>query len=246
MWAMSLRQRFEKFAQSLTSYESIDDLLAGRDVQGKRRADYLFLGRTIIVEQKTLEDDPAYKIDEFMRKLCEERGIIVGGRASVQQVFAKQPDGEALNRELYYKLTNALDNIFSSADKQTRDTKEIFGIPDAAGVLVILNEGVATLDPYDISHKVAQMFLKKKENGEPRYPHNCRALIISEHHQINAGSPTKIFPIMEIFGRIASQHPHAAEFTAKMQKLWADWNGHPFAELKDVRPEDMRFKKAEP
>ena len=47
----SLVERFEAFIKTVRGFESIDAILKNRDVDGKKRADYLLWDRRIIVEQ---------------------------------------------------------------------------------------------------------------------------------------------------------------------------------------------------
>ena len=66
--------------------------------------------------------------------------------------------GHELHKPLLHKLTSVLETDISRADKQTRDTREIFTIPNAAGVLVILNEGAQVLTPQLIEYRLMDLF----------------------------------------------------------------------------------------
>ena len=56
----TLRRRFESFVRNLDGFEDIDSLLRNdTGSAGRKRADYLLLGREVIVEQKALEVNPA-------------------------------------------------------------------------------------------------------------------------------------------------------------------------------------------
>jgi hypothetical protein len=225
-----LKDRFEKFVKTLDGFESIDQLLDGCDPHGKGRADYLFWNRSIIVEQKVLEVDPNEKPQKFINELLEQRSIIAYGRLPIQHIFSKLPDGESLNRKLHYNLTSGIDKLFSNADKQTRDTREIFSIPEAGGVLVILNENAVTLTPEMIGHKLAQMFKKTSEDGSVRYPNNTVAILISELHQLVINHPTKFHPIITVLG-INWQNNLVVEYFARtLSEKWAAFNGVPYVQ----------------
>jgi hypothetical protein len=143
----NLKARFEQFERTLDDFEEIDSLLKGRDPPGKRRADYLFSNRSIIVEQKALETDPIEKQRRYLDRLRSENRIIGWGTFALDKDdFYKLQDGEKLYRALLDKTTSGIEGIASLADKQTRDTREIFGIPNAARILMILNEA-AQSDP---------------------------------------------------------------------------------------------------
>ena len=71
----SLKERFEAFVPTLEGFESIDYLLMGNDYAGKQRADYLLNGRTIIIEQKSLEQNPTDKPQKFVERLANEQRL---------------------------------------------------------------------------------------------------------------------------------------------------------------------------
>ena len=95
----SLRKRFESFVKTMDGFEDIDALLKNCNLPNMKRADYLFDGRKIIVEQKVLEIDPVQKPQQFMDQLMAQgRFILLGGQVSTKVIFDKLPDGEELRR----------------------------------------------------------------------------------------------------------------------------------------------------
>ena len=123
-----LLRRFEVFVQTLEGYENVDELLRHQEPHGRKRADYLFEGRTIIVEQKELAIDPADRPQKFIEKIIHERGIIFWGTLSSKAIFSKLPDGEELQRRMVLDIAKVIDGDVANADKQARGTREIFGI----------------------------------------------------------------------------------------------------------------------
>jgi hypothetical protein len=85
----SLKERFEAFVQTLEGFESIDYLLMGNDYAGKQRADYLLNGRTIIIEQKSLEQNPTDKPQKFVERLANEQGFLIYGQVSTNLIFGR-------------------------------------------------------------------------------------------------------------------------------------------------------------
>jgi hypothetical protein len=57
----------EQLLPAVDGFKDIDALLKDRDLPGKNRADYLLHGRTVIVEQKSLEVDPGYATARVLR-----------------------------------------------------------------------------------------------------------------------------------------------------------------------------------
>lgn len=226
----SLRDRFEVFARTLDGFEDVDVLLKDNDPQGKKRADYLFAGRSIIVEQKTLEIDPKDKPQKFMDRLMEQGRFIAFGRVSTQSIFDKLPDGKKLYRKLIHKITAVIESDVSSADKQTRDTREIFGIPNAAGILVLLNQSAEILEPPLINYRLHQLFKRDEISGGVRYPHNDVVIVISELHPILIGAAK--FHRIEIYtNSVTTNRSSALAFANILRQRWAAFNGEPLVQL---------------
>jgi hypothetical protein len=178
-----LRERFESFIKTIRGFEGIDELLRGVGHDGKKRGDYLLWDRQIIVEQKALVADPADRPQKFVNRLIAG-GRPIYGRTSTKVIFDKTPDGKELERKMLLTITKGLEDSVANADKQTRDTRAIFSIPDAVGILVILNESAHTLQPDLIDYGLRHVFQKKTDNGALRYPHNDGVVVISEAHAL--------------------------------------------------------------
>jgi hypothetical protein len=234
--APDLRSRFEQFVRTLDGFEDIDALLKERDPRGKRRADYLFSNRSIIVELKTLESDPCDKAQNYLRRLVEENRLVGGYGTFVidKDTFRGLPDGERLYRNLLYKTSSRLEEIASDADKQTRDTREIFGITEAAGILIVLNQGAQSLIPELLDYRIQDLFKVRNRDGSVRFPHNDMVMVISELHPIRIGSAT-LLPTRRYVNSTARQREQAIAFTDKLTAAWAAFNG-----VLDVREADLR------
>jgi hypothetical protein len=95
-------------------------------------------------------------------KLMGEGRIIVYGGHSTASILSALPDGQELQRQLVLKVTKVIEDIVAKADRQTRGTREIFSIPDAIGILVLINEKVGMLTPEMIHCSLANAFEKKR------------------------------------------------------------------------------------
>jgi hypothetical protein len=230
-----LRERFERFVTTLDGFEDIDTLLKKCDPDGKRRADYLFSSRSIIVEQKALETDPGDKAQNYVHRLMEENGLIGWGKFAVDRdTFRHLPDGTKLYRNLLHKTSSRLEEIASDADKQTKGTREIFGLPDAAGVLIILNQGAQNLIPELLDYRIQDLFKVDNRDGSVRFPHNDMIMVISELHPVRIG-PTTLLPTRRYVNSTARQRERAIAFTDKLTAAWAAFNGVP-----EIREADFR------
>jgi len=95
-----LKKRFEQFVTTLDGFEDIDVLLKRCDPADKRRADYLFSNRSIIVEQKVLEVDPGDKAQKYLHRLMEEGRLVAWGTPAVDRdSFRDLPNGERLQKK---------------------------------------------------------------------------------------------------------------------------------------------------
>lgn len=222
-----LREKFEDFIATFDGCENIDVLLKGAPHEGLKRADYLFAGRSIIVEQKTLEFDPVDKPQQFIEKLRKERRVIVYGTVSTDFIFSKMSDGELQKGRMFDFLTRQLDTDVAAADKQTRDTRTIFNIPDAVGVLVILNENAKTLTPDVMRYGIQRPYTKRQVDGSWRYPHNIGVIVISEVHSLTDERGATLLPIMH-FSRTGPESENIfTPFYHWLAELWARYNGVP-------------------
>jgi hypothetical protein len=223
---MSLRKRFESFVTTLDGFESIDALLRNRDMPGKKRADYLVERRKFIIEQKELEVDQIEKSREFLSKLMEQgQFLLLGGQVSADYIFSKLPDGQRLKRELVFRVTRALEGAVSHADKQTRDTRDIFAIPDAPGILIILNEMAPLLTPDVIRYALAHLFQKTTPDGRLQYSQNDGILLISEAHTLGTPGYLKAFPILPFTAPQCRAQEVVLGFFSKLMEAWAKFNG---------------------
>jgi hypothetical protein len=222
----NLVERFEAFIKTVRGFESIDELLQDVHLEGKKRADYLLWDRQIIVEQKVLLADPADKAQKFVNQLMNKGRILVYGTVSTERVFAGMPDGDQQKRRMLLSITKGLEASFADADKQTRDTREILSIPDAVGMVVILNVSAPTLRPDLVRYGLSQVLEKRREDGSVRYPNNDGVVMISEAHtdisQRGRGAPC-----------FSSPTPHTKSeslvraFSDALIQAWAAFNGVP-------------------
>jgi hypothetical protein len=178
----NLLERFESFIKTVRAFESIDELLRDRHLERKKRADYLLWERQIIVEQKVLVDDPSDKPQKFVNELMSKGRVRSYGTVSTDELFSGMADVQEQKRRMFLGITKGLEASFADADKQTRDTREIFSIPNAIGIVVILNVSAPTLRPDVVRYGLSQTLQKKREDGSVRYTNNDGVIVISEAH----------------------------------------------------------------
>lgn len=221
----SLRSRFESFVRTLNGFENIDSLLKGsRKFDSKQRADYLFQEREVNVEQKTLVSDPISKPQKFADKIMRERGIVAYGTVSTRRIFSSQPDANSLQRRMVLSIAKTIDDVVAKADKQTRDTRLIFDIPDSVGIVILLNEGAEMLAPEVIGYALSNTFQKRDEKGAPRYKHNAAVIGISEVHAVSLATPLATYPINTFKNPNRSGAAMVDAFVDMLSARWAVFN----------------------
>jgi hypothetical protein len=222
----TLQQRFETFIRTVRGFESVDELLKDVHLEGKKRADYLLWDRQVIVEQKVLVEDPANKPQAFVNRLVNQGRILVYGRISSDRIFAGLPDGNEQKRRMFLSITKGLEAQFADADKQTRDTREIFLIPEAVGIVVILNLSAPTLHPDLIRYGLSHSLQMRRDDGSIRYPNNDGVIIISEAHTDSSGggraSPCFASPTPH-----SKSEPVIRAFSESLMQGWAAFNEVP-------------------
>lgn len=224
----TLKERFEEFILSIKGVESVDRLMAQCDLPGRKRADYLALNRRIIIEQKSLDIDPDYKVPEFFEKHTNLDNSIDGDLTALSHLLRRLPEATKLGINLYRSLTKGLDDILSHADKQSRDTGKTFLIANAIGVVVILNDSAPTLEPDIVTIKAAEMLRKLTETHELRYPENHVVVLISEAHRIPSDKAVELIPTSTAVSESGGQMPLATCFAEALLRRWAKFNNASF------------------
>lgn len=232
------------FLEQLESAESIDDTLSDAEVAHGKRADFLLDQRRIVLEVKSLEADPEYKIEERLSAHRRRPEFpVFYWEADLNEILPYLPDGEEIRREIFHAVTRAVQGALEKADDQLEATKIALGIPNACGVVAILNEKIGILAPELVSAKASQMLLKTKD-GDLRYRHIAYVWIISESHRIgHEGGPEQL-PLILMEGPTASDHVAAGEYLDGLQSKWAEFEGVPFSSLgKQKNFDGLTFEK---
>ncbi len=233
---LTLKDRFEQLMLSAKGVESVDQLMKNSVIKGRQSADYLACNRRVVIEQKSIDVNPDYKIQRFLNTLASAGRLPSSGQTdwTLGELLSKVvPDGPALFDELRERVTKVLDDIIAKADDQTRDTKQTFLIPEAIGIVVVLNEHAQHIFP-DISvMKLFDMLRKRRRNGELRYVHNQVIVLISEAHLINADDDAIRRSMATIYSDAGNEIPLATTYTESLKEQWATFNNAGYEELSE-------------
>jgi hypothetical protein len=222
----ALEERFKSFLRQLPGAEDVDGTLTEAQLPG-RRADFLLRDRRIVLELKSLTNDPEHKIEERLGPHRDRPEFpVFYWQSDLSEILPYLPDGAEIRREIFHALTRAIQGYLEDADDQIADTKQALGLPEACGVVAILNEKIQILRPDVITAKASQMLLKTK-NGGARYKNIAYVWIISEAHQMIASDGVEQLPIILLEGPMADCHAQFGDYIGHLNSAWAEFERVP-------------------
>lgn len=232
----ALERRILNFLATLPGAESLDDILAGKRFAGERRADYLLFGRRVIIEVKSLEADSSAKVETVMEPHQERAEYpLFYGKVELSKVLKHLPDGDEINRRIFYRVTRSVEDATRSAEDQIENTAKLLQLNDSVGVLVMLNENVDILTPEAVASRVGRLMKRLNSDGSHRSPIAFAWLHFESHVLVNGPAKTTL-PIIVLEGPLASRFPWFHELLEYLHVAWAHFNGHPLVhnEAKDL------------
>ncbi|MFM2064199.1 MAG: hypothetical protein RLZZ507_3870 [Cyanobacteriota bacterium] len=244
---MTLEERFTEFIRSLQSAEIFDELQLNLSQTMAKKPDFFFSERQFIGEMKSIKTDMKPKGETILKKHEDRPDFPIFFREwEVGKILKYLPDGEQINRQIFYSITSAIEESFEKANRQIRETKKIFNLNDSEGILIILNDLVEILSPDIIAYRVHQLVNKKSQSGDIRYPHISVVWIISEIHVLKTGTGQELLPSIVIINDNVSWEA-ANDYVNWLQRKWAAYNKIPFIEGKfDIQNKFSKRKKLNP
>jgi hypothetical protein len=222
-----LESRFLQFLAKLQNAESLDDLLSGPQFNGQRRADYLLFNRRVILELKSLEVDPSHKVETEIAKHRERDDFpLMYGMVNLQSMLKHLPDGKEINAKIFYKTTRSIEDAVRSAEEQIESTAKLLKLPNAAGLLVLLNQNLNVFTPEVVAHRVATLIRRKNQDGTPRSP-IAFAWLILESHELTKGPAEHNIPMLAIEGPQSREMPWFKDLLTYLEVAWSQFNGIP-------------------
>ncbi len=223
----SLKARFASFMSSGGFAEDIDLLVRTGYPKGLQKADYLAGNRSVIIEQKSLDQDVQAKVQVVLDEIVKTYGPLDREQVTLAGIIdgvAQLPRGNPFKPRLRAILTQKIDDLLAKADKQTRDTRKFFGLPDALGVVVVLNEHAPLVEPDYFQDKAWDMLRKEEAPGQLRYPENQVVILISEAHRVVTAANAEMIPVETTLSEAGLKNPAAEAFAIELRQRWADFN----------------------
>lgn len=180
-------------------------------------------GRRIVLELKSLEADPEYKVEERLAPHRKRTKFpVFYWDADLNELLSHLPDGQDIRREISNAVTRSVQGALEKADDQIEATKRALGLERSCGAVVILNERVGILAPELVTAKASQMLLKTRD-GAFRYKNIAYVWIVSESHRLTTTERTEHLPLILLEGPTADAHSEAAKYLDSLQLKWAQF-----------------------
>lgn len=239
----NLEGRFTTFVRTLEGAECIDDLKLTFEQQKAKKADYFFDGRKIISEFKSLQTDTSEKIAAILEPYRNSPvWPMLYGEQELPTLLSFLPNGREINAQIVLAVTDSIEGIIESANRQIRATKESFALPDSGGLLVIFNEAVDVLSPDVVAYRIGKTLRKKTQQDEVRFPHVTLVLLINTGHYTQLTSDVKAMPILVMPTGLPD--PNGVEtFARSLLPKWSTFDGQPLLKVKTEDFSKLTFNR---
>ena len=241
----NLEGRFTAFAHTIEEAECIDDLDLTPEQETAKKADYFFNSRAIVSEFKSLQTDTSQKIATILEPYRDSpEWPMLYGEQELQKVLSFLPNGKELNTQIINAVTDSIEGLIESANRQIRSTKESFGLHDAGGLLIISNEDIAVLAPDVVAFRVRKTLRKKTQSGSVRYSHINVVMVINAGHYAQLTPALKGVPILII--PTGNPDPNRVEdFTNSLLPRWAAFDRQPLIKVETEDFPKLTFERFE-
>jgi hypothetical protein len=242
---MRIEERFNEFVRTLKSAEIVDEMELTPEQMNAKKPDFFFNERQLIGEMKTVAKDMMPKVEAILEKHRNRPEYpVFYSEWEVSKILSHLPDGEEINSEIFHVITSAIEDGVEKANRQIRTAKTVFALNESEGILIVLNDSIDVMSPDIVAHKIAALFKKRTQSGEPRYPHVSRAWVISDIHVFQEYQEQKLLPSIVVVNDQASSWEESDNYLVWIQRKWASFNNMPFIQG-DSDVEKLRFKKRE-
>ena len=238
----TLENRFIAFVKNKDDAECIDDLHLTREQVKAKKGDFFFKDRSVICELKSLKKDTSSKVDDILspHQNRPEWPIFYSGW-KISTVLKYLPDGEKIGQRIIEAVSSAVSNGIRDANRQIRETKNSFHLPNAEGLLVLLNDAVEILSPHLIVSQIQAQLKKRSAHGEPRFPEIAVVWVIGETHSAPLSQNMCGQPLIMVINDYIKVTGLAEDLVNTFFHEWAIFEGLPLIDRQDVPMEKISF-----
>jgi len=237
-----LEQRVLAFLEKRLGSENIDKLALTPTQRSSEKADFFLNDRAIICEVKKLQSDLQGKIDRLLEPIIrDENAPIFYGEWPLEKILKNFPNGDKIYRQIFDAVTSAVQTFVRKANRQIRTTREVFGLPRAGGVLIVVNDLVEVLSPEVLRYRIGELLRKRTPDGRFQFPEIEGVWVLSETHRVEISLGRQAVPGI-VLGR--EENNQAVQLVIKMTKEWAQFNGMPYVEMSPGAAGAIKFESA--
>jgi len=187
-------------------------------------ADFVFREDKVVIELKTIERDQRFEHAQRLGALANDWGKRGRIRVHGTTVLDLQHLHPECQREWLHLLKGPIEGIIRKAHRQIRSTKSRETLPDAKGLLLILNDGnFLHTAPTVFMNLVARVLQKKAPGGGRKFPEVRGVVYFS--FRVAAAGESNLFWVQ---GTIEPEEDSALQ--AFQTRLRREWYAH-FARL---------------
>lgn len=239
----NLEERFKIFAKHIDGAECVDDLALTREQEKANKADYFFNDREIICELKALQTDTSDKVAKVLAPYSETpEWPLFFGKQDLQKILNHLPNKDQINTKIIDAITDSIEGIVEKANRQIRATKKTFKLPQASGLLIIVNDLVDLLSPNLVAYRVKKSLNKRTSTGEVRFPNVSVVLIIGGAHYAQLNPDLKGIPILVIPNDVPDSKK-AERFVSTLIQKWSAFDAQPLVRMNSEQAIALEFKK---
>ena len=212
-----LEARMMEFFEKQSSAESLDDPIFARLIGAQLKADYLLARRSIVAELKTINADPRQQITERMKDLLSRPGAPrVYGMVGISSVIDKLPSRDAIDKAIFDITGRAVRRHLSKANRQIAAVKKRLDLPEAGGLVVLMNDAEPMIDAGVIGYSIKSAF----ETAKDGLPHITSVWVSVESHKIRMIRGSVGYPQLHVFKSIDRRSE-----SSFVQRMLIEW-GH--------------------
>ncbi len=145
-------------------------------------------------------------------------------------------------RRIIHAITDSIERVVEKANRQIRESKETFGLREANGVLVILNDVVDMLSPELVTYRVRRALSKSTTEGELRFPHVSAVMLIGGAHYTQITPTLKGIPTLLMPNTVPGAGK-VEEFVRALNSKWAAFEGKPLFNIDAETLPNLEFRK---
>lgn len=221
-----LEARVVEFLEGMDSTEPLDGPEFSRVNGSETKADYLLGNRLLIAELKTINDGPELRTEDRLgKRLAHSDAPIVFGTVPVTQVIGGLQDQEAINKMMLDMAGRAVRRHLKKANDQIGAMKERLGLPDAGGMLVLMNDSEPMIDVAAICYAAKSAF----DTVEGGYPNITNIWALVESHRIAMPGGRTGFPHVHVFRSLDRKAD--LDYLGRMLWAWGIYNKSPMERL---------------